>query len=132
MKVEEKDKSTQFIVKLLKETLDKKITWSIYPQYDKIKLSDDEQLKGEVFHAYINKRYIRIFKYETFYLEYSYVNLQEKVKRNIVKYRLELFNVDSGLCLWVFPEASALSDLYNAVALKVSKAEEFINSFLES
>ena len=46
MKVEEKDKSTQFIVKLLKETLDKKITWSIYPQYDKIKLSDDEQLKG--------------------------------------------------------------------------------------
>lgn len=128
MNKDSQEKATLVVSKILRDTLEKKIQWSIYPSRNKINLLKNETLHGDVFYVMLENRYLRIYCYETPFNNSFIVNSTEKWE---LKYRLEFFNNDSGIDEWAFPNTNSIYDLYETIKIQVSKVEEFFDTFLK-
>lgn len=128
MNKDNQEKAALVVSKILRDTLEEKIQWSTYPSRSKIDLLKNETLHGDVFCVMLENRCLRIYCYETPVNTSFIVNATEKWE---LKYRLEFFNNESGISEWSFPNTNSIYDLYETIKIKISKVEDFFDSFLK-
>ena len=67
MNKDNQEKAALVASKILRDTLEEKIQWSIYPSRSKIDLLKNETLHGDVFCVMLENRYLRIYFITLFY-----------------------------------------------------------------
>lgn len=117
------EKITRLILKLLKETLDGNLIWSVTEDIKFISLVDEEILDF-IYIAKYKEQNFRLFryKYEYYYEDYD-------IYSSCNAYRLEMID-DKGKSLYVLPKDSSTENLYDSVREKTSGVNKLIDDLL--
>jgi len=114
---------TQAILKLNRETAEGKILWDVNKRTPS-SLNAGEELQGNTFLAAVMEKSFRLYKLQ----QRAYHGYDEGWDV-VDSYRLEM--VDSSRNTeWIFPDDSAIADLYQTVLFQTSGAQSFFDSFL--
>lgn len=116
------EKITRLILKLLKETIDGNLIWSVTEDIKHISLVDEEILDFIYITNYKEKNF-RLFRYKyKDYVDYDKFRLT-------AGYRLEMID-DKGKSLYVLPKDSSTENLYDSVREKTSGVNKLIDDLL--
>jgi len=133
----ERDKARDAVNKLNKLTLEGKLAWSITHSHDLSKFQPD-RLVGHVYEAKYKDNVLRLYK----------MKMKVEVARRPVlglsgfiqsepevtwsdQVFLEMVDL-TGITLWMFPQLSALKDLYSSVSYQVADVKNFLEDILET
>lgn len=126
-----KDKASLVVSKILRETQEGSIKWSIfYNNKSDIQSDDDTFVIGNVYVTHIDTKDFRIYRFKL-KIETSpfYTTNKEELKWRHC-YRLELYNSTTGRSEWIFPNTNAIYDLYEVVCTQVSGINDFLSKYL--
>lgn len=115
--------SIKTITKLNRLTKDDKIIWSNFNSKP-TSLIGGEELNGVIYYAKVLDKSFIIYRYK--YVSYNYDGDASWAS----DFRLDFIN-NQNITEWSFPSDVALSDLYETIQFKLSKAEKFFDEFLD-
>jgi len=133
----ESDKARDAVNKLNKLTLEGKLTWSITHSHN-LTNSPPDRLAGHVYETKYPKDhslrlYKRRIKVEVAKNPFSGFGNLLREPEFIWSDQVFLEMVDSsGVTLWMFPQLSALKDLYASVSYQVADVKNFLEGILET
>ncbi|WKN43798.1 hypothetical protein [Tunicatimonas pelagia] len=127
----DREKAGKAVVKLIKETIDDRLKWSVVSQKLNMLESKVGLVVGRVYTTAYRENSFRLYQYQPVQHEYSYVSFTTKKRKQEVIIRLELLESTSEEALWTFPpDTVGLSDLYNTVRLKTTNIDKILDDIL--
>jgi hypothetical protein len=117
-----KDKVTQFVLKLIKLTKNKEITWKGFIPLD-TDLPNEEVILDKIYKTTVSDKQLHLYRYKFKYFidEYEYQWVQ--------KVRLELID-SKGETDYVFKYENSMNDLYDIVREQASNVNQLIDDIL--